>query len=117
MIVEFLDGQSNNPFEAAPMLILADWLEEQGDRVSADVLRALFQLGISSISAMIFNIDVVFTRDDLLDIWDPKTFRLNTGHGWLDGFGTEGLSGVSTRGIGAFEFGFGGSTSSDKNVF
>lgn len=48
----FLEAQIVNPFDPTPMLIQADWLEEQGDEISASVLRGLASCGINSIAIL-----------------------------------------------------------------
>lgn len=64
----FLDAQAANPFDSAPMLILADWREEQGDLAGATVLRALAATGTPSLAALsadAANVPVAFRLDHL----------------------------------------------------
>lgn len=44
-MIEFFAAQARDPFDHAPMLIHADWLEEHGDATGAAVLRALVGAG------------------------------------------------------------------------
>lgn len=46
----FLNAQADDPSDSTPMLILADWLEEQGDAAAAGVLRSLAGAGVPSLA-------------------------------------------------------------------
>lgn len=54
-MVPFLAAQADDPFDPAPMLILADWLEEHGDAIAAVALRALAESGTASLHALALN--------------------------------------------------------------
>jgi uncharacterized protein (TIGR02996 family) len=54
-----LAAQARDPFDAAPMLIHADWLEEQGDQVGAEVLRGLAAARIPSLLALAFEATLI----------------------------------------------------------
>lgn len=48
----FRDAQAADPFDSAPTLIWADWLEEQGDAIAAGVLRGLAGSEMASMHAL-----------------------------------------------------------------
>lgn len=49
---EFFSVQAGDPFDPAPTLIWADWLEEQGDATGAATLRGLVEGGTPSLHAL-----------------------------------------------------------------
>lgn len=59
----FLNVQARDPFDPAPMLILADDREEAGDIVEASALRALVAAGYPSLVWMALQFDNI-ARDD-----------------------------------------------------
>lgn len=58
MAEAFFDTRSCDPFDPAPMLIHADWLEEQGDLVGAKSLRALAGAGVPSLVSLALDREV-----------------------------------------------------------
>lgn len=49
-------AQAADPFDPSPTLIRADWLEERGDPVGAEVLRGLASSGVPSIAALALDV-------------------------------------------------------------
>lgn len=90
----FLAAQVDDPFDPAPMLIQADWLEEQGDVTGANVFRALAESGTPSLHALALEATLRSVP------WQPDVFRHRRwsedgyGHGtsdWIeDGDGRDG---------------------------
>lgn len=71
----FLAAQAGDPFDPAPMLTLADTLEEAGDPVGAAVLRGLVESGTPSLHALALEATVCTVP------WSPDRFE------WADEFG------------------------------
>lgn len=112
-MVPFLAAQAEAPFDSAPLLILADRMEEQGDLTGTGVLRGLVEAGYCSLHALAIEValfqdyryrDQIMTRlgdwsgagaednHGLGDGWDA------TGSGRADGSGERNGSGVGDDG-------------------
>lgn len=82
MIDGFLNAQSEDPFDPTPMLIWADYLEEQGDTISPFVFRQLAGIGHTSLIAIASSntIDNSFYPDNMM----PGFSNFGEGHGGGD---------------------------------
>lgn len=62
----FLDAQADDPFDPAPILIQADWLEEEGDIAGAHALRGLAAAGYATLAMLALGAcaDSILNPDD-----------------------------------------------------
>lgn len=104
----FLAAQSADPFDPAPMLILADALEEAGDFAGAAVLRGLIANGFPSVYALALESTLVslpWIPNEFVHVDDDRVvsgagagnrdghgsndgLSYGGGHGWRDCFGS-----------------------------
>lgn len=84
MADHFLCSPFDDPFDAALMLIRADWLEERGDLAAAEVFRGLAEAGIASMAILALDSALVSVphKPDLF--W----YRYSEGCGFASGDGS-----------------------------
>lgn len=89
----FLAAQADDPFDPAPMLILADALEESGDLIGAGVLRGLAGAGCASLVTLAIGVDLAWPLDE-------TNVPTESGDDGLGIGATDGNSPVAERGCG-----------------
>lgn len=122
-MIPFLIAQAGDPFDPAPMLIQADWLEERGDLAGAEALRGLAGAGIPSIVALTQSVGLFSAADDA-DRLDPRGVFHGTrdgsaigsgagdqlgvghgqGHGWPEGYEITTGNHIDPNGVGEGEW-------------